>query len=106
MDDCDTFREQLAISYSSYGCALWDPDPAALYDPVEVGDVGYIREGKFHRLFNVLLPKDHPSHNNDVPEYHEELQLVNHIAAARDDLKNFLSKRVMVSRGLDYNTSG
>lgn len=70
----DIFREQLAVKYPAYGHALWEPSPGKLYSPVEVGDVGYIREGKFHRLFNALLPADHPSHRKfGVPEYHEPL---------------------------------
>jgi len=70
----DIFREHLAVKYPAYGHALWEPNPGRLYSPVEVGDVGYVREGKFHRLFNALLPADHPSHRNfGVPEYHEPL---------------------------------
>ena len=33
----------------------------ALYDRVSIGDVGYINEGHFHRMFNVTLPWDDPS---------------------------------------------
>jgi hypothetical protein len=70
----DVFREQLGIQYPKYGHALWEPSPGQLYSPVEVGDVGYVRDGKFHRLFNALLPEDHPSHCRfGVPEYHEPL---------------------------------
>ena len=58
----DIFRDQLGIKYPAFGHALWEPNPGRLYSPVEVGDVGFIREGKFHRLFNALLPADHPSH--------------------------------------------
>jgi hypothetical protein len=109
MDDCDTFRKELATKYSRYGHALWEPDPGALYDTVEVGDVGYIRDGKFHRLFNVFLPEDHPSHrNNGVPEYHEELQLnmEDHIDKGRDTCRIFCSRHVtQVSRGLQYDAS-
>jgi hypothetical protein len=71
----DIFRNQLAIKYPAYGHALWEPSPGRLYSAVEVGDVGFIREGKFHRLFNALLPAEHPSHQNlRVPEYHEPLR--------------------------------
>jgi hypothetical protein len=74
MDDCDIFREQLAIRYPSYGHALWEPSPRDPDKPVQVGDVGFIRKGKFHRLFNALLPEDDPSHKEcGVPEYHEPL---------------------------------
>ena len=65
----DIFRDQLDIKYPAFGHALWEPNPGRLYSPVEVGDVGFIREGKFHRVFNALLPADHPSHQRfGVPE--------------------------------------
>ncbi|KAH9070966.1 hypothetical protein EDB83DRAFT_2365601 [Lactarius deliciosus] len=72
----DVFRRLLAIHYPAYGHALWEPDPGSLGLPVAVGDVGYVREGKFFRLFNALLPKDHPSHSTfGVPEHYEQLQV-------------------------------
>jgi hypothetical protein len=73
MAHCDIFREQLAIKYPLYGHALWEPSPRYPDKPVQVGDVGFIRNGKFHRLFNALLPADDPSHECGVPEYHEPL---------------------------------
>jgi hypothetical protein len=71
----DIFREELATKYSTYGHALWEPSPAGDYTAVEIGDVGFIREGSFHRLFNVLLPGDDPSHQDGVPQCHEPLVL-------------------------------
>jgi hypothetical protein len=62
----DIFRHHLAMKFPAYGHALWEPDPGNLYPAVEVGDVGYIREGKFHRLFNVLLPAEDESHATSV----------------------------------------
>ncbi|KAI9445965.1 hypothetical protein H4582DRAFT_2163098, partial [Lactarius indigo] len=63
------------IAHPAFGHALWDPDPGQ-YPPVQVGDVGYIRNGKFHRLFNALLSADHPSHKRlGTPPDHEPLQL-------------------------------
>ena len=70
------FREQLATRYTAFGYALWDPrpSPGRLYSPVEIGDVGYVREGKFYRLCNALLPAEDPSHDLfGVPENHEQL---------------------------------
>lgn len=58
----DIFRHHLAIKFPGYGHALWEPDPGNLYPAVELGDVGYIREGRFHRLFNALLPANDESH--------------------------------------------
>lgn len=71
----NSFRDQLAIAHPAFGYALWEPDPGGLYPPVAIGDVGYIREGKFHRLFNALLPGDDPSHQDGVPEDYEPLHL-------------------------------
>src|SRR6266404_2805678 len=93
----DVFRHHLALSYPVYGHALWEPDPGNLYPAVEIGDDGYICEGKFHRLFNVLLPANHPSHRNfGVPEYHEPLTLSieNHINIGKLSPHNFCSADV------------
>ncbi len=60
----DIFREQLAIRFPALGHALWDPSPGNLYQVVWVGDVGYISEGRFRCLLNILLPADDPSHEN------------------------------------------
>jgi hypothetical protein len=72
----DTYREELGRRYSLFGYALWDPDPGE--NPrVEVGDVGFTRRGRFHRLFNALLPEDHPTHARyGVPEHYEQLQVL------------------------------
>ena len=46
------------------------------YDKVSIGDVGYLHpsEGTFIRLFNVILPWDHPSNGKlGKPEYYESL---------------------------------
>ena len=68
MTHYDVFRGQLAIKYPApaYGHALWEPSPSGLCGPVELGDVSFIREGRFHRLFNALLSVDHPSHRSGV----------------------------------------
>jgi hypothetical protein len=73
--DYDIYREQLAIKHPAYGHALWEPSPGGRYKSVEIGDVGFIRQGYFHRLFNILLPEDDPSHQDGVPQNHEPLQL-------------------------------
>ena len=58
----NVYQEQLSSKY--HGLALWNPNPAAnLYDSarVSIGDVGYLCEGEFIRMFNVMLPWNHPS---------------------------------------------
>ncbi|KAH8983986.1 hypothetical protein EDB86DRAFT_168552 [Lactarius hatsudake] len=96
--DYDIFRHHLAIKYSTYGYALWDPDPGNLYPAVEVGDVGYIREGQFHRLFNVLLPAEDESHAGfGVPDNYEQLSLhlTNHINIGKLSPNKFCSAKVI-----------
>ena len=73
--DYDIYREELAIKHPAYGHALWEPNPGGRYTSVEIGDVGFIRQGSFHRLFNILLPEDHTSHQDGVPQDHEPLIL-------------------------------
>ena len=95
----DIFREQLGVKYPKYGHALWEPSPGKLYGAVEVGDVGYIRDGKFHRLFNALLPTDHASHLKfGVPEYHEPLvlELSDHIDTGTLGANHYCSSGITV----------
>jgi hypothetical protein len=95
----DIFRHHLSVKYPAYGHALWEPSPEPEYlcPAVEIGDVGFIREGRFYRLFNVLLPAEDPSHENyGVPEYYEQLtfRMRNHIIPGTLSPNNFYSARV------------
>jgi hypothetical protein len=93
------FREQLSIRYPEFGHALWEPSPRRSDSPVQIGDVGFIRRGKFHRLFNALLSADDPSHEElGVPEYHEPLvpNLSDHI-----DSGSTLSPNYYCSAGIN-----
>lgn len=71
----NVYREQLSSLYHGY--ALWEPDPVkGLYDKVSIGDVGYVNNGFFYRLFNVTLPSDDPSNNKlGVLDYFKPLDL-------------------------------
>ena len=97
MTPYDIFRGQLSCKYPAYGHALWEPSPPSLDNPVEIGDVGFVREGRFHRLFNALLSADHPSHQFGVPEYHEPLvlKLSGHV------IRGMLSPGYYCSAGID-----
>jgi len=54
------YQDQLTTL--SHGLALWNPTPPkTIYNNVSIGDVGYLHEGTFIRMFNVTLPWDHPS---------------------------------------------
>ena len=103
----DTYRDELGKAYPGFGHALWEPDPGdqSLPDqnpPVEVGDVGFIRNGHFHRLFNAFLPDDHASHGTfGVPEGHEPLHLTvtNHTHRSVLTPNTFRSHAVTVRSG-------
>ena len=54
------YRDQL--SALSRGLALWNPDsPKKIYNTVSIGDVGYVHDGTFIRMFNVTRPWDDES---------------------------------------------
>ncbi|KAH9070983.1 hypothetical protein EDB83DRAFT_2673770 [Lactarius deliciosus] len=104
----DTFREELAKAYPAFGHALWEPNPGE-YPPVEVGDVGFVRQGKFLRLFNALYSEIHPSNQRfGVPEDHEQLQPIpNHIDRGALNPNTFYSYGVsVVSGGLEALATG
>ena len=71
----NVYREQLSSLYR--GIALWEPEPVEdLYDKVSIGDVGYVHEGFFYRMFNVRLPWDDPLNqkiSKDPPEHYEAM---------------------------------
>lgn len=105
------FRKELGSAYPTFGLPLWEPGPGG-NEAVEVGDVGFVREGYFHRLFNVLHPRDHPSNQGPIPapEDHEQLELgLGHIHTTQirgDRGQNyFRSRHVFMSQGLGPSAS-
>jgi hypothetical protein len=78
--------------------------------PVNIGDVGFIRGGKFHRLFNAL------SHNNpeddqcdsDVPEGHKPLAPIfgDHLTESPLNSGQYCSSGVRVRPELPQFSSG
>lgn len=51
-----------------HGFPLWFPEPSEQCDDVRIGDVGYIWDGCFIRLFNTMLPRSHPVNQDGVPK--------------------------------------
>ena len=71
------YRKQL--SSKLHGLALWNPTPVQglFNDPghVSIGDVGYLDNGTFMRIFNVNLPRDNPSNKFiEIPEGYKPLK--------------------------------
>lgn len=93
----DIFRDQLAIAHPGLGHALQDPRPGDGFPPAEIGDVGYVVRGHFLRIFNALLPGNHPSQLFGVPENYEPLQLHerNHIDSETLPPSNFCSHGII-----------
>ena len=95
MDDYDIFREQLSIKYPSYGHALWNPNPN---NPVNVGDVGFIRTGTFHCLLNALLSAEDQPGSLGVPEHYELLvpKVLDHIHRSPLSSNHYCSDGIVV----------
>lgn len=54
----EIYQEELSSLY--HGHALWSPNPVeSLYSQVSIGDVGFISNGAFVRMFNVTIPWNH-----------------------------------------------
>ena len=70
------YREQLKSQFPTHGLALWDPNPVeGLFKHVSIGDVGYLDNGRFMRIFNAKLPRDDPSNTFiEIPEGYNPLQ--------------------------------
>ena len=105
MAEYDIFREQLGIAFPAYGHALWNPRPWKPNTTVEVGDVGFIRMGKFHRLFNALCSKDEQPDN--VPDDFEQLVLnSNHVSSGDLNRAHYCSTKVTPDRILPMHSLG
>lgn len=60
----ELFASQLI--HLGYGHPLWYPEPDGGRE-VEIGDVGYITDGSFRRLFNSMHNRNHAINRNGVP---------------------------------------
>jgi hypothetical protein len=73
----DVYRERLSSLYHGY--ALWEPAPVEdLYEKVSIGDVGYVYNGFFYRMFNITLPWSNLSNQRfgaTEPENYEPMKM-------------------------------
>ncbi|KAI0285630.1 hypothetical protein BC826DRAFT_918647, partial [Russula brevipes] len=86
------------------GLALWDPAPdSTINHRVSIGDVGFVREGAFSRMFNVILPHDHPSNQKiGKPDHYVPLHLDPFVNSRKSTLNkgDYRSRRVSTE---EYN---
>lgn len=57
-----------------YGHPLWYPEPTK-YGQVEIGDVGYLDDGCFYRLFNAIRSDTDPINSLGVPDNFVQLRV-------------------------------
>ncbi|KAI0285681.1 hypothetical protein BC826DRAFT_1178973 [Russula brevipes] len=92
----NVYREQLSSHY--LGLALWDPAPdPTINDRVSIGDVGFVREGAFSRMFNVTLSHNHPSNRTvGEPDHYDPLDLGKFVNSRKPTLDkgDYLSRQV------------
>lgn len=62
------------LAHHKLGYPLWVPEPEKSGE-VLIGDVGFVREGRFRRLFNAMRPSDDPVNGGRVPEGFQQLVL-------------------------------
>ncbi|KAJ7138853.1 hypothetical protein C8R46DRAFT_827310, partial [Mycena filopes] len=88
------------------GYPLWCPEPRDC-DKVKPGDVGYLKDGSFYRLFNATLPASHPEQTLGVPPLFEPLKLppgsLHHIDKFFDPGPLRSSSVSQVRYGIDVN---
>jgi hypothetical protein len=63
-----------ALIIKGHGHPLWEPDPGE-YAPVDLGDVGYLYNGAFVKLFNASRDIDDPSNRLGFPHGHCPLRI-------------------------------
>lgn len=90
----NVYAEQLLSR--AHGWPLWEPEPTKEGE-VLIGDVGYIYDGAFYRLFNVTFSEDHEINKGGVPEGFVPLRFSQRLHAARDP---YLSAGPLSSRSV------
>jgi hypothetical protein len=63
-----------ALITKGHGHPLWQPDPGE-HAPIDLGDVGYLYEGAFVKLFNVSKDIHSWSNRLGLPHEHTPLQV-------------------------------
>ena len=91
-------------SCSNAGSPIWEPDYRP--DEVSVADVGYIRDGRFNRLFNARLPIGDPRNIWGVPPGYECLPLDERSMVHRRLPPGVMASRSIVKRGAEIEVTG
>jgi hypothetical protein len=90
-------------SAATKGYPLWEPD---CHPKVSIADVGYIRRGRFCRLFNASLPPGHPLNEFGEPDGYEQLNLDERAMVERRFPPGPMVSHSVTKRGADVDISG
>ncbi|KAI0642071.1 hypothetical protein C8Q79DRAFT_918179 [Trametes meyenii] len=97
---CDVYTRLLCER--GYGHPLWFPEPSQAGE-VMLGDVGYIDDGGFSRIFNATLPPEDPANHLGVPEGYTPLEYPAYVVK---DRPNALSPGPLCSKSVSVTEIG
>ncbi|KAI0333363.1 WD40 repeat-like protein [Cubamyces sp. BRFM 1775] len=87
-----------------HGYPLWHPEPTK-HGEVEIGDVGYFREGGFYRLFNTTRPREMQQHFG-VPDHYTPFVVNQYLLnESKDVIKTQLTSRSVKTVDASGNVS-
>lgn len=90
------YTEQLRMH--GHGEPLWQPEPPKDGE-VLIGDVGFIEDGRFYRLFSATLPADHPINAaSGVPDGFKPLEYNGRVLSQTND--NYLGPKPIYSKSV------
>jgi len=75
-------------------------------EEVSLADVGYIRNGRFNRLFNATLRIGDPANHNGVPDGYEPMNLDERATVERRLPPGVIASRSIVKLGADIEVTG
>ena len=81
----DIYAKQLFPT--CHGYPLWHPEiePARGLE-IQIGDVGFLKDGAFKRIFNATLPSGHSDQIFGTPEQHEALEIKPFLIHRRENI--------------------
>ncbi|KZT00235.1 uncharacterized protein LAESUDRAFT_666522 [Laetiporus sulphureus 93-53] len=93
----------LELSKLGQGYPLWNPEPPSRFE-VEIGDIGFIADGSFYRLFRATEDPTHPINAKyGVPDGFIKLDIAN-LAVTR--VENVIPTGPLVSPGVTKSSVG
>lgn len=96
----DVYAQQLFRL--GYGYPLWNPEPPR--GEVLVGDVGFISDGSFYRVFNATKSETDPENGFGVPDGYEPFSLTTDFSNVTR--RGMLAPGALCSKTVKHLTAG